>query len=114
MGVAFSASWFIDDQWIPFLRMGYSEGEAALNESNISIGLGRYFSRNGDLLGVGLSWGKPATDGLENQVTSEAFYRIQMSQNWAITPSLQVIFDPALNPEKDVIGVFGIRSRLNF
>ncbi len=113
-GVAFSASWFIDDQWMPFLRMGYSEGDAALNERNISIGLGRYFSRNGNLLGVGLSWGKPATDGLENQVTSETFYRLQMSKNWAITPSLQVIFDPALNPEKDVIAVFGIRSRLNF
>ncbi|HAC62438.1 MAG TPA: porin [Cyanothece sp. UBA12306] len=113
-GVAFSASWFIDDQWIPFLRMGYSEGEAALNERNISMGLGHYFSRNGNLLGVGLSWGKPTTDGLENQVTTELFHRIQMSQNWAITPDIQVIFDPALNPEKDVIAVFGIRSRLNF
>ena len=48
-----------------------------------------------------------------NDYTTEVFYRIQMSQNWAITPGIQVIFDPALNTEKDVIAVFGIRSRLN-
>lgn len=113
-GIAFSASWFINDRWMPFLRMGYSDGEAALNERNISIGFGRYFNRNGNLLGLGLSLGKPVTEGLDDQVTTEVFYRIQMTQNWAITPDIQVIFDPALNLEEDVIAVFGIRSRLNF
>jgi len=29
----------------------------------------------------------------------------------AVTPGLQLLLDPALNPDKDVVAVFGIRER---
>lgn len=113
-GLAFSAAWFINDRWMPFLRGGYSEGESALLEGNVSAGVGRYFSNSKNLLGVGLGWGQPTDSSLESQVTSEVFYRLQIAENWAITPDIQLLFNPALNPDEDTIAVFGIRSRLNF
>ncbi len=36
------------------------------------------------------------------------------NQNLALTPDIQVIFNPALNPDQDAIAVLGIRTRLNF
>ncbi|WP_158500451.1 carbohydrate porin [Xenococcus sp. PCC 7305] len=112
-GLAFSASWFINDKWMPFLRGGYSQDGAALLDGSVSFGMGRYFANSSNLLGLGVGWGSPAQKGLEDQVTTELFYRLQLAQNLALTPDIQVIFNPALNPNQDAIAVFGIRTRLN-
>ena len=64
-------------------------------------------------MGFGVGWGSPAQKGLDDQVTTELFYRLQLAQNLALTPDIQVIFNPALNPDQDAIAVFGIRTRLN-
>jgi porin len=111
-GVAMSASWFVDNRWVPFLRGGWSEGDAALMQGSISTGLG-YLNRHRDLMGLGLNWGDPGDDDLDDQYTAEVFYRFQFSQNFAITPSAQVILDPALNPDDDELFFFGLRARLN-
>ena len=103
-----------DDEWIPFLRGGYSEDGAALLDGSVSVGFGRYFDNSSNLLGFGVGWGSPAENGLKDQVTTELFYRLQLAQNLAITPDIQVIFNPALNSDQDAIAVFGIRTRLNF
>ena len=113
-GLAFSTSWFINDRWMPFLRGGFSQDGAALLDGSVSVGFGRYFDNSSNLLGFGVGWGSPAQDGLEAQVTTELFYRLQLAQNLALTPDIQVIFNPALNPDQDAIAVFGIRTRLNF
>jgi porin len=113
-GIAFSATHFIDDKWMPFVRAGYSDGDAALMEANVAVGIGRYFSGTRDLIGFGLSWESPPGEGLDDQYTAELFYRVQLSQNFAITPDIQFIIDPALNPTEDNIFVFGIRGRLTF
>ena len=42
----------------------------------------------------------------------EAFYRLQLSDELAITPDVQLLWNPALNPEEDLIWVFGLRARL--
>ena len=54
-GVAFSAAWFIDNTWMPFIRAGQSEGTAALYERSLSTGLG-WYRRNTDLAAIGLNW----------------------------------------------------------
>jgi hypothetical protein len=55
-----------------------------------------------------------AAYGLDDQYTAELFYRLQVAQNVAITPDIQWVINPALNPEGDSIFVFGIRGRLTF
>jgi porin len=111
-GVAFSAAWFFDDKWMPFLRAGYADGDAPLMQATVSAGIGRYFSERRDLLGVGFNWSKPSNNALDDQYTAEIFYRFQLAQNVAITQDFQVIIDPALNPVENEIFVFGIRVRL--
>jgi len=41
----------------------------------------------------------------------ELFYRQQFSPNFAVTPDIQFLVDPALNPEEDPLWVFGVRAR---
>ena len=59
-GLAFSVTHFINDHWMPFLRAGHVEGEAPLMDATVSTGIGRYFSKNRDLL----KWRKQLVYGL--------------------------------------------------
>ena len=112
-GVAFTAQKFIDDKWLPFFRFGYSDGDAALMQTTFSTGLG-YQCANRDVWGVGLSWGQPTLSSAGVQFTSEAFYRFQLTQFLAITPDVQLIKDPALNPGQNILAMFGLRLRAAF
>jgi len=58
-GLAFSATKFVNDTWMPFLRAGYSDGGGALLKASIGTGAGYYFSESRDLLGFGINWGRP-------------------------------------------------------
>lgn len=111
-GLAFSAAWFVNDTWMPFFRAGYSDGGGALLEATASAGIGYYFKESKDLFGFGLNWGRPPQSGLGDQYTAEIFYRFQLTQNLAITPDVQLIIDPVLNPDESSIWVFGLRARL--
>ncbi|MFL7869424.1 MAG: carbohydrate porin [Anaerolineales bacterium] len=111
-GLAFSAAWFVNDTWMPFFRTGYSDGGGALLKATASAGIGYYFKESKDLFGFGLNWGRPPQSGLDDQYTAEIFYRFQLTQNLAITPDVQLIIDPALNPNESSIWIFGLRARL--
>lgn len=112
-GMAFTAQKFICDKYLPFIRFGYADGDAALMQTTFSTGLGLQ-RENRDVAGIGVSWGAPAEGTLRDQFTSEAFYRFQLTQFLAITPDAQLIVNPALNPDTDVIGFFGVRLRAAF
>ena len=111
-GAAFSASWFIDNKWAPFLRAGVSDGTAALYKRSVSTGLG-YYRRNTDLAGIGLNWAE--ANGIPgSQKTMEAFYRFSISPGLQITPSVQYIENPLLDPSQSSIALAGLRARVVF
>jgi porin len=117
-GANVSATWYVNDRWLPFLRAGYSKDGGALLQRSISAGLG-WQPRPGpgrDVLGIGVNWGEPNEEsfgsGLDDQWTGELFYRLNLTRELALTPSFQLLVDPALNPDDDVIGVFGLRGRV--
>ena len=56
--------------------------------------------------------GQPDHGPIDSQFTSEVFYRFQLTQFLALTPDVQLIVDPALNPGQDVVAFFGIRLRV--
>jgi porin len=94
-----------------FFRAGWSDGGVPLANRTGTIGvMYRFFKR--DLLGIGFNWSEPSNDDLRDQYSTEVFYRFQFAQNLALTPSLQWLVDPALNPEEDQIFVWGMRMRL--
>ncbi len=70
------------------------------------------------MLGIGFNWGRPNRDtfgaDLDDQLTAEIFYRWQLTNNIQVTPSIQVVGNPALNAGDDVVGIFGVRARLVF
>lgn len=112
-GIMLGANWTTDDlRWMWFTRAGWADGDAALYDETYSLGFMRKFRRNADLVGMAVNWGQPPQDGLDAQITGEVFYRVQLSENLAITPSLQLLKDPALNHEEDAVWVSSLRLRL--
>jgi len=113
----------ISDQWLAFVRTGWAEDGGSLLERSVSIG-GGYTPGGMDTLGSGsqlgfaLNWGRPNDslfdEGLDDQYATEIYYRWQLADEIAITPSLQFLIDPALNPDDDTSWVFGLRARVAF
>jgi porin len=115
-GLAFSGTWFIQDKFMPFLRGGYAKDGGTLLQKSVAAGLGYYPVSEGNLLGIALGWGEinETTWGanLNDQMTFEVFYRIQILSRLAITPDLQYLINPALNADASSIFLWGIRGRL--
>jgi porin len=101
-----------------FAKIGWSDADAPndpqIYEESYSVGGIYYFADRSDLAGIAINRGELAAEGLvsDTQTTTEIFYRVQFSRNLAITPSIQLLEDPALNDEDDSITVFGLRLRL--
>ncbi len=111
-GASFSAAWFLNNQWMPFVRGGVAKGTAALYERSLSTGIG-YYSRNTDLAGLGLNWAE--AKGIDDtQFTAEVFYRFSISPGLQITPSIQFIADPLLDADQDSITLLSLRTRIVF
>ena len=113
----------IGDKWLGFARTGWAEDSGSLLERSVSVG-GGYTPGGMETLGAGsqlgfaLNWGRPNDSlfgqGVDDQYATEVYYRWQLAQEIAITPSLQFLIDPALNPGDDTAWVFGLRTRVAF
>jgi porin len=100
-------------QWLPFVRGGYSKDAGTLFEKSLSMGTGYLgLGGEGNKLGVGINWSE--VDGSDDQYTSEIFYLIQVASSFEITPDIQWIKNPALNPDESSITVLGLRARAVF
>ncbi len=122
----------IDDGWgivlsasqrfgrlLPFLRYGYSEGgsmgPAILKHMvNGGVAIDNIFGQSNDRIGIGFTWSDPASGMLDDQKTIDMFYRVQVTPEIAVSPTLQVIFDPVRNPFEDTVYVGGVRTRFTF
>jgi porin len=114
-GLNVSGAWYIAGKWIPFLRGGYTEDGGSLLQKSVSAGLGYQWIPGRDLVGIGFNWGQPNETtwgpGLRDQYTMELFWRWQLARQLAVTPDLQLLINPANNPDEDAIWVFGLRGR---
>jgi porin len=114
-GANLSWTTYLAGKWLPFVRAGWADDGGSLTQKSVSVGFGYQKNPGKSLLGLGLNWGQPNEDtwgpGLDNQYTAELFYRWQVSKAIALTPDLQYIKNPALNPDADSLWVFGLRVR---
>jgi len=119
-GWGWNISWSraLSEQWTGFVRGGYAKDGGSLLEKTISTGLAWQTVPGGNQLGVSFNWGEPNEStwgpGVPSQKTLELFYRIQLWKEIAITPDVQYIKDPALNPAVSSMWVWGLRARLAF
>jgi carbohydrate-selective porin OprB len=115
-GMTAGANWTFHKRLMPFIKVGASDGadQVKLLEASVSFGAIYKFFQTSDLVGLGVNWGKPTniTVSDENQWASELFYRLQVGQNMAITPTVQLIVNPANNPGEDTIWIGGFRARI--
>jgi len=114
-GANLSWTTYFAGKWLPFVRAGYADDGGSLTQKSISVGFGYQPYPGKNLLGFGLNWGEPNEDtwgpGLRDQWTTELFYRWQVSKAIALTPDLQFIKNPALDPHTSSIWVLGLRVR---
>ncbi|MFC1832127.1 carbohydrate porin [Thermodesulfobacteriota bacterium] len=86
-----------------------------LLEGSLSVGVGYQPMPMRGVIGLGFNWGKPnqvSFEGADDQYTLELYWRYQLTKELAITPSIQYIKDPALNPEEDRLWAYGLRLRV--
>jgi len=113
-----NVSWthYFKERWLPFVRAGWADDGGSLMQKSVSIGFGYQRHPGKNLFGFGLNWGDPNENtwgpDLDDQYTAEVFYRWQISKALAVTPDLEYLKNPALNPEEDSVWVFGVRARL--
>jgi len=101
----------------PFVRYGYADGGAngptpvkhMVNAGLVTDGI---FGQDKDRIGVGYTWSDPADTSLDKQQMIDAYYRVQLTPEIEIGPSLEVIFDPVRNPDDDTVYVWGFRTRI--
>jgi porin len=107
-GVAFSAAREFGEKWIPYIRAGYSEGDAANLSAMVTLGAG-WRVRSDDLVGAAATWARPP-QGEEgrDQYTVEAFYRLQLTHNLQLTPGFFWHLKPSYNPAKDSVWVASV------
>jgi len=106
-------------RFLPFLRYGYAEsdsrGPAPIEQMvNGGLAIDDIFGQSKDRIGIGLTWSRPSNGSLDDQGAIDAFYRVQVTPEIALTPTLQIVIDPVRNPDQDAVWVLGIRSRFTF
>lgn len=104
------------ERLMPFLRAGYAKDGGSLLQGSVTLGMGYAMVGGRDQLGFAGNWGQPNESSfgpdLKDQYTFECFYRWQLGEQLAITPDIQLLLDPALNPDHDSLWIYGLRARL--
>lgn len=113
-GILFSASWKLAERWGSYVRGGLSSGVASTYNESISFGLLHENDSGTSLLGVGYNIGKLSTRPSTYQKTGELFYRVQLTENLTITPSVQLLIDPAMRKNRSRTWLFGFRVQNRF
>lgn len=117
-GANFSYSHSIGTKWMYFLRGGYAEDGGSLFQKSISTGAAYHLSDGISLVGLGLNWSEPNQDtfgpALNDQYALELFTRLRLTRNLEVIPNINLIGNPALNPDKDSVVSFGLRARVFF
>ena len=107
-------------RYTPFVRYGYADVDDIRGPTstehmvNAGVVIDDILGRSNDRIGVGYTWADPADRTLENQDAINAYYRIQLTREIQIGPTLEVIFDPVRNPTEDRVTVWGLRTRIAF
>jgi porin len=112
-GIAFNGNYQFRPDMLAFLRGGWSEGWQLDRSLNAGWGW-RPFQQYSDLVGLAAGWAEPANHALRDQYVAEGFYRFQLTSQIALTPDLQWILHPTLNPNVGSLWVGSLRARITF
>jgi porin len=115
-GFAITGHWTINDWITPFVTYGKGDGVGVntFYRESFSIGTGFKF-RNFDVLGVGYNHSRVlGSVGLPSQDVVEIYYRFMLTEHLEISPDIQFVKNPTLDPNLDSNTYFQLRLRLTF
>jgi porin len=110
-------------RFLPFLRYGYADSDSSRDTSdptpiehmiNGGLAIDNIFGQRNDRIGIGLTWSRPLDNALDDQGALDLYYRIQVTPQIALSPTLHLVIDPVRNPNEDEIAVLGLRTRFVF
>jgi porin len=104
-------------RFTPFVRYGYADGGAkgptpVKHMANVGLVIDDILGQDKDRIGIGYTWSDPADSSLDKENMIDAYYRVQLTPEIQIGPTLEVIFDPVRNPDDDTVYVWGFRTRI--
>ena len=111
LGVLLSANHTIEESVMLFGRAGWSDGNAAASRLSGTAGLIWRPGFYDDLVGFAVNVADPVDRSLDVQTTLETFYRMDLSDNLAVTADVQFLGNPGFNMSDPI--VFGLRARFN-
>ena len=111
-GLTLSANHMIIEELMIYGRLGWSDGDAPIARSAVNAGLLWRPGLYDDLFGLGATVADPVDPTLGTQTTIEAFYRLDLAENAALTIDVQHLINPGFNDRDPT--VFGVRLRVNF
>ncbi|MDM9630547.1 carbohydrate porin [Robiginitalea sp. M39] len=115
-GLVLSATKYLQETYLPFFRYAYTKDAGSLLQHSIVAGIGYQPLPGSHLAGFAFNWGQVNETtfgtGLDDQFAFELFYRLQLSSKVAVTPDLQYMINPALNPEQASIFLYSLRARI--
>lgn len=110
-GATLSANHTFENQLMIFGRLGWSNGGGSLARRAVNAGLMWRPGAYDDLFGLAATVAELTAPSLPNQTTIEAFYRMDLADNLALTADVQYLKNPGSNPNDPL--VFGLRLRIN-
>jgi len=117
-GWAVSASWQVNERFLPFVRFGDSDGGAGVAAETALSGGFEYKLKPDQAWTLGIGWAEPSekTNGakLDDEYVIETSLNLQLGKNFSLLPDLQLVIDPANNPDKSRVWVGGLRAILTF
>jgi porin len=104
-------------RFAPFVRFGYADVDAGgptpvKYMANAGLVIDGIFGQEKDRIGIGYTWSDPADPALDDQNVIDGYYRVQLTPEIEIGPTLEVIFDPVRNQDEDRVFVWGFRTRI--
>jgi len=106
-------------RYSPFVRYGYADvdigGPTPVKHSvNAGLVIDNIFGQTNDRIGIGYTWSDPADKSLDDENMIDAYYRVQLTPEIQVGPTLEAIFDPVRSPDDDTVFVWGFRTRIAF
>jgi porin len=117
-GVAAGQGWTMSasvkrGKWFSFARLGHSDGGAGVKAKDSASAGFEYTTRLDQAWSLGLGWTNPVIEHDNDEYVIETSYKFQLLKGFSLLPNVQLLIDPANNPDEDQIWVVGLRGILS-
>jgi hypothetical protein len=114
-GISFTYQQDIGDDYWVMGRYGYAdEGLTTVQSAGqAAAAVEGLLGSPENATGVGIGYAEPANGALREETSIDAFHRFQLTEHTQFSIGAQLFINPSNAPEKDTVGVFSLRLRID-